>query len=372
MTAGDRSGFDWIGYGEFGTRFIRRAVTIERVTEALAAFAGKGMRIGPIAVGPIGFVELDARGEIGTPTVRHRDGDLVSFDVSVPASLDLRMKIGQVTSARAEVVVDLVLTVRAADPLLLVIDIPPVQADHVELKMSADGFAAAALPFVEPLEGEIRRQVARQVTGILSDPGMRASRVIDIGAKIDDVPPFVPQQLSWLGYAAFGERFFRVAVSEKRLGEGLAELAGREITIGPLQAGPKDRATVTAHGVVGSPSLLRQEANPVTFDVEIPVRLDLTITLSRDVRYACDIVVNLELVAMAADDLVIVIDIPRITADDVDLTLTAQGVFGKVLRAVGGLDAEIREQVAAKVNEETADPAAGGRVVDVGARVDAA
>lgn len=372
MTAGDRPGFDWIGYGEFGTRFIRRAVTIERVTEALAAFAGKGMQIGPIATGPIGFVQLDARGEIGTPTVRHRDGDLVSFDVSLPVSLDLRMKIGQVSTARADVVIDLVLTARAADPLLLVIDIPPVQPDDVELKVTADGFAAAALPFLDALDSEIRRQLARQVTMILDEPKMRASRVIDIGAKIDDVPPFVPQRLSWLGYAEFGERFFRIAVSEKRLGEGLAELTGRQVTIGPLQAGPKDRATVAANGVVGSPSLARRADKPVTFDVEIPVSLDLTITLSRDVRYACDIVVNLELVAMAADDLVVVIDIPCISADDVDLTLNAHGVLGKVLRAVGGLDAQIREQVAARVNAETAEPAAGGRVVDVGARVDAA
>jgi hypothetical protein len=124
--------------------------------------------------------------------------------------------------------------------------------------------------------------------------------------------------------------------------------------------------------VVNEPSLTPREAELVTFDAVIPVSLDLTITLSRAFRYACEIDIMVTLVVRAADELLVVIDVGNVTADDVAVALTARGLASKALKWLGGLEGEIRDQVVTKVNAEIGEPAASGRVVDVGARIDAA
>lgn len=358
-----------IGYHEFGARFIRRAVTAERVAKALGGFAGKGMRLGPISLGPGRFVRVSAEGVVKTPTVAERVGDLAVFDVAVPVSLSLRLRVGQETSYHADVTVGLVLTARPAAPLLLVIDIPPVSARDIRLELRGSGLGAALLPFVEVLEREIRSGLASRVNALLNEPSTRASRVVDIAARIDGRPDDAPPaRFEWLSPAEFGDRFFRHAVTERRIAAEVADLKGREVSIGPLRAGPRDVATVSATGVVGAPTVAANEGELVTMRVRIPLDLDLAVTVSRALPYRAAIVITLELVARAADELSVVIDIPPIDASTVAVELTSRGVLGRLVGSIGDIEGQIREHVAAYVNRETAEPT----VVDVAARIDAA
>lgn len=363
--------FAWIGYDEFGDRFVRRAVTVARVDQAVGGLAGKSMRIGPLSLGPGGFLHAAAEGVIGTPTLSPRDGGPVAFDVTVPVSLSLRLRVGQETSYHANVDVGLVLTVRAAEPLLLVIDVAPVTAASIRIRLSGSGFGAAILPFVELLEREIRTHLAARVNALVNEPSARAARVIDIAARVDgtpDGPP--PREFVWLEYAEFGERFFRHAVTEQRVGESVAKLAGREIAIGPVKAGPWDIATVRATGVVGTPSVSARDAELVKFALAIPVDLDLTVAFGGDHRYRSAIAIHLKLTARAADELQIVVKVRPIKPKHVDVELTAGSMVGRRLQAVAGIEGQIRSQVARTVNAELEDPAS--RVIDVGARIDGA
>lgn len=377
---------EYTDYGTFGTRFVRRAVTVERVSAAVGRLAGKSMRLGPLSLGPAGLVQAAASGVIGTPVVTQRDSaDVVTFDVSVPVSLNLRLRVGQETSYHADVTVGLVLLARAAEPpppatpplvggpaLLLVIDIQRVRADDIGLTLRGSGLGAAILPFVEVLEREIRAQLALAVNRLVGTTEMRASRVIDVGARVDSAPPVPPPaDLVWLSYDAFGERFFRRAVSLARISAAVARVAGREVTFGPLRAGPRDVATVAASGNVGTPTVTpRDDAELVTFDVTIPVDLDLTVSVARDVHYRCALTIPLELTARAADELLIVVDIAPVDAAAVGVDVTSRGLLSRALRSVGDLDAQLRTQVTKAVDAEVADPVSGDRVVDVGALID--
>lgn len=363
---------DYTDYGTFGARFVRRAVTVERVSAAVGRLAGKSMRLGPLSLGPAGLMQVAASGVIGTPVVTPRDSaEVVTFDVSVPVSLGLRMRLGQETSYHADVTVGLVLLARAAEPLLLVIDIQRVRADDIGLTLRGSGLGAAILPFVEVLEREIRAQLALAVNRLVGTTEMRASRVIDVGARVDSAPPVPPPgELVWLSYDAFGERFFRRAVSLARISAAVERLAGREVAFGPLRAGPRDVATVAATGNVGTPTVTARDAELVIFDVAIPVDLDLTVSVARDVHYRCSLAIPLELTARAADELLIVVDIAPVDAAAVDVEITSQGLLSRALRSVGDLDAQLRTQVAKAVDAEVSDPVSGDRVVDIGALVD--
>lgn len=366
---------DWIDYGEFGERFVRRAVTTERVHDALQSIAGKSLTIGPIGAGPLSFIRLSATAAIGDPVVHARSGELVTFDATIPLSMSLHVKVGHEVASHCDVSIDLVLAARTASPLLIVIDVPAVTADDVRIDLRASGLAAAALPFVEVLERDIRAQIARFVTDIVNERSRRDARVIDIAARIDDRPETVPDQLERISYASFGAAFFRHAVTTERLSSNMDSIAGRTFDIGPLQAGPKDRATVTGHGVVGDPKV--RPVSPadladdlVTFDVSLPITLDLRIEFRGTFDYRCDIWATVRLVARAADPLLVVVVIPPVTPSDVDVQMTASGLLGRLLESVGGLKAQIRDQVAARINAETADDS--DRVVNVAASVDSA
>ena len=63
----------WITYGEFGKRFFEEAVTLERISDAVEGMAGKGIKIGPIGLGPGGLAGFVAEGSVGSPTISKRN-----------------------------------------------------------------------------------------------------------------------------------------------------------------------------------------------------------------------------------------------------------------------------------------------------------
>lgn len=365
----DARAFDWIDYAEFGARFFRRAVTLERVSTALGGLAGRELKFEPLKTGPLGLAEVSFRGTVGQPRMSDRDGELVSFDVTVPVSLELVLRLGHEARVHGDIHIDLALVARAADPLLIVIDIPKVTGEQVRLDLRADGLAGSILRTIDPITPEIRRQVANAVNILVSSRDAVRGRVIDVAARIEDATPQErsDREFAWISYAEFGGRFFAHAVTEKRLRSALTDLDGRVLEIGPLRTGPKGAAEVRATGEVGMPSVTRTPGELVTFEVDIPLALDLVINFLGEHRYRAHIVIHLVFLARGADALLIVVDIPPVTPDGVEVSLVARGLAASALKAVGGVAAQLRAQVATRVNAEIA--AAQSRVIDVGARI---
>ena len=50
----------------------------------------------------------------------------------------------------------------------------------------------------------------------------------------------------YVSYEEFGRRFFEIAVTEERVGDAIAAIAGDEFEMGPMGQGPGKIAKVTA------------------------------------------------------------------------------------------------------------------------------
>lgn len=359
----------WIDYAEFGERFVTQAVTKDRIEAAVSGMTGRGMTIGPFSLGPAGLAGFVAEGKIGKPEVLH-SGPHVTFEVTVPLSLALKVMLGgQKLRLEARVEIDLTLHARTADPLLIVIDIPPITQRDVSFVLRAQAMDAAGEMLLDPIAGLVQREVASRVNAILADPKARRSRVFDVESMVSGTKSTHREQaeFDWIGYDEFGHRFFSRIVTRERVFDVVERMAGRPIEIGPLKTGPGKSATVTVRGSVRVPQLDEKTDMPRSFDLTLPVSLDITVDVLKANRYRADVEVPLVLTARAADPLLVVIDVPPPDPDDIRLEFKAHGVRAATLGALAGIKKQVIAQVAGVVSKELAD--SSGRTIDVAARI---
>ncbi|GAA5088466.1 hypothetical protein [Nocardia iowensis] len=360
----------WIDYADFGERFVTHAVTKDRIEAAVAGMTGRGMTIGPFSIGPAGLAGFVAEGKVGKPVVLH-SGPHVTFDVTVPVSLAVKVMLGgKKLRLEARVEIDLTLHARTADPLLIVIDIPPVTPRDVSFVLRAQAVESVGELLLDPIAGLVQREVASRVNGMLADPQARRSRVFDIEAMVSGTPSAHREQaeFDWIGYDEFGHRFFSRIVTRERVFDVVERMAGRPIEVGPLKTGPRKSATVTVRGNVRVPQLADKADTPRAFDLTLPVSLDITVDVLKANRYRADVEVPLVLTARAADPLLVVIDVPPPEPDDIRLEFKAHGVRAATLGAIAGIKKQVIAQVAGVISKELADNS--GRTIDVAARID--
>ncbi|MEV0030674.1 hypothetical protein [Nocardia sp. NPDC050793] len=363
----------WIDYADFGERFVTHAVTEKRIVAAVASMAGRGMAIGPFNIGPPGLAGFIAEGKVGEPTVLRHDPHVV-FQVTVPLTLAVKVRLGGRKLRLAAVVeIDLTLHARTADPLLIVIDIPPITTRDVSFVLRAQTVESAWEWLLDPIAGLVQREVANRVNAMLAEPHARSARVFDIEAMVAGARSRhrEQQEFDWIDYGEFGHRFFARIVTRDRVFEVVDKMAGRPIAVGPLKAGPKDRATVTVQGAIRQPRLAERVAGPddlVEFDLTLPVGLDITVQVFKANEYRADVEIPLVLIARAADPLLIVIDVPPPATDDLRMHFKAHGMRAATLGALAGIRKQVIAQVERVVREQLGDIA--GRTIDVAARID--
>lgn len=175
----------FIDYAEFGRRFFAAAVTRTRVADAAQRLAGRPIEVGPMGVGPLGLIKVRAQGAVGRPTVEPRDADEVSFELTIPVDLQMRVDIGlDKYRFNAVVKVRLALTARAAEALLIVVDIEPPTKRNVDVEVRAEGLRASVLQIVAGVDGEVRKAVAKFVRREIAKPAIQSSTRIDVGAAL--------------------------------------------------------------------------------------------------------------------------------------------------------------------------------------------
>jgi len=183
----------YCSYEEFGVDFFRRAVTLERVQQAVAALAEQPIDVGPVGVGPGRLVKVSATGGIGRTAVTPLPGPEVSFHVVLPVSLDVALDLGVETHRfHADLAVPLTLHARAMLPATVRLDLDPPTPDQVGLDLRAAGLRASVLQRVAGIEGEVKRFVARYVRRELDKPYVERARTIDVGAALDKAWASVP------------------------------------------------------------------------------------------------------------------------------------------------------------------------------------
>ena len=365
-----------VGHAEFARAFRRRAVNLRRVEKAVGNLAGRELTLGPYRAGPL--AGLSASGRLGTGRIRVVDADTPVFAVTLPATLDAAVRLGMESTLHAELEVDLVLTPRFAEPLLLVIDVEPVRPADVRIELAGRGLGAAVSGLVSGLVGglpagvteELRRQVARQVGVLVDGEASRRARTVDVAARIDGErdggPP--PDPLTWIAEADWGRRFVTHAVTAERVRQAFAGFAGRPVEVGPLRAGPGKLVAVRATGEIGA-GAVREVSDG--FEVALPVALDLAVGVTgagRGNRFHAEVVVPLHLVPRCGEDVHLVITIDEVRSGDVHLVVRSGDTLAGLVGRAGRIEQQLAGQVAAAVNRRVA--AARGRIIDVGGRVE--
>lgn len=176
----------------------------------------------------------------------------------------------------------------------------------------------------------------------------------------------------FMTYEEFGRRFFEIAVTEERIAEAFGTIAGEQFEMGPMRQGPGGLAKVIAKVTIKEPKVRRELGDTSSFDVRIPLLIDMVIDLRLDKpRFCVEGEIQLRAEARAADPLLIVIDVAKPRASDISVGVESQSLRGELLRIIAGVDAEIKRFIARYVRDEIDSPASKkAQVIDVAKQVD--
>jgi hypothetical protein len=176
----------YISYERFGRRFFELAVSPERVAAAFGELAGSSFDFGPIGAGPGRLAKVSARVHVGLPILHREDGDTIAFDLTIPIRLHLLIDLS-VDKQRFDVDGDVALrlTVRAAEPLLVIIDVDEPAASDVRIDVRAETLRGSVLRALGSVDDEIKRFVSRYIAEEIRKPHIEATRTIDVVAQID-------------------------------------------------------------------------------------------------------------------------------------------------------------------------------------------
>jgi hypothetical protein len=178
----------------------------------------------------------------------------------------------------------------------------------------------------------------------------------------------------YMTYEQFGRKFFEVAVSEERVGGAIASIAGDSFEIGPMAQGPGKIAKVSAKVRIMDPRVNRNVAEMITFDIRIPLEIDMVVDLRIDrPKFMVFGEIALHATARAAEPLLLILDFDRPRSSDISIHVTSKSLRAELVRILGNIDAEIKRFIAAHVAGEIDSPASQkAKVIDVATSIDAA
>ena len=178
--------------------------------------------------------------------------------------------------------------------------------------------------------------------------------------------------LEYVSYEEFGRRFYEIAVTEKRVGDAIAAIAGDEFEMGPMGQGPGKIAKVTAKVRIQEPRVTRSNGELITFAIHIPLEIDMVIDLRIDKpKFMVFGEIALSATARAAEPLLLILDVQKPRPSDIAIHVTSKSLRAELLRIVAGVDAEIRRFISAHVAGEIDSPeSVKAKVIDVAERLD--
>ena len=176
--------FDYVTYEDFGRRFFELAVTEERVAAAFAEIAGDEFEMGPMAQGPAGLARVTAKVKIQQPHVRRTLGDTITFAIRIPLIIELVIDLW-LDKQRFVIDGDIALraTARAAQPLLIVIDVAKPRPSDIAVHVTSRSVRGEILRILAWVDGEIKRFVAAYVAEEIDSPASQQAKIIDVAEQ---------------------------------------------------------------------------------------------------------------------------------------------------------------------------------------------
>jgi hypothetical protein len=123
---------------------------------------------------------------IKEPEVSRNVGDSITFDIHIPLLIDLLLDL-RLDKQRFRVDGDIALTAtaRAAEPLLLIVDVAKPRSRDITVHVASTSIRGELLRIVAGVDGEIRRFIAQYVSAEIDSPQSQKAQVIDVAEQLD-------------------------------------------------------------------------------------------------------------------------------------------------------------------------------------------
>ena len=179
------------------------------------------------------------------------------------------------------------------------------------------------------------------------------------------VVPAVPRQ-------TFTEAFVARAAGPEQVGRIVSDIVGDKLEIGPLSVGPKSvKASATARGVVGRSAA--RARGPLTVRVDVPVDLDIEVTVGRNYHRRFDAWLQMPLTFDLAvgDDLILRVRPRRPRPDQIAVSVAPAGMSVQLMRRIGRVDTLLRTHALAYLDGVLATAEAqSAMAIDLGRIID--
>ncbi|OKH70028.1 hypothetical protein EB72_26685 [Mycobacterium sp. SWH-M1] len=186
MDTTSRAPATYMSYEDFGRRFFEVAVTEERVGEAIGQIAGEAFEMGPIAQGPGKLAKVTAKVRIQTPRVNRHVAEQITFSIRIPLEIDMVVDL-RIDKPKFMVFGEISLraVARAAEPLLLIIDVEKPRASDIAIHVTSKSLRGELVRIIGGVDAEIRRFIAAHVAGEIESPESQKAKVIDVANELD-------------------------------------------------------------------------------------------------------------------------------------------------------------------------------------------
>jgi hypothetical protein len=177
---------DYMTYEEFGRKFFEIAVTEDRVGGAIGAIAGDAFQIGPISQGPGKIAKVTAKVRILDPRVTREVGETITFAIRIPLEIDMVVDL-RIDRPKFMVFGEIALsaTARAAEPLLLILDVAKPRASDISIHVTSKSLRPEVVRIIGGIDAEIKRFIAAHVSAEIDSPASQKAKIIDVANSID-------------------------------------------------------------------------------------------------------------------------------------------------------------------------------------------
>jgi hypothetical protein len=177
---------NYMTYEEFGRRFFEIAVTEERVGGAIGDIAGESFEMGPMGQGPGKIAKVTARVRIQEPRVTRQLGETITFAIRIPLEIDMVVDL-RIDKPKFMVFGEIALraTARAAEPLLLILDVEKPRPTDIAIHVTSKSLRAEVVRVIGGIDAEIKRFIAAHVAGEIDSPASQKAKIIDVADRLD-------------------------------------------------------------------------------------------------------------------------------------------------------------------------------------------
>jgi len=112
--------------------------------------------------------------------------EAITFDIRIPLEIDMVVDL-RIDKPKFMVFGEIALraTARAADPLLLILDVEKPRSSDIAIHVTSKSLRGELVRIIGGIDAEIKRFIAAHVSGEIDSPESQKAKIIDVADRLD-------------------------------------------------------------------------------------------------------------------------------------------------------------------------------------------